>query len=604
MGYIYVLEFGGQHADLIINRLNEIGFRGSIRYEKSDVRLDSLEDPAGIILSGGPKNISQGDAPKYDPRMFDPSYNKIPVLGICYGQQLMARDHGASMHRRTREYGEAVMSLNGHQDPLLEGFTPTEIVWMNHGDSVGEGDFQILAYTGKGVPAVIRSNIGPYRGVQFHPEVTHTEKGALLLRNFAQGICGIAPQSPEGFDAGMFVEEAIRRLKDEVGSDTGLLYVSGGVDSTVVAALARQAGIKVKPVHIDAGNERLGEADYVKSMLHEQLGLDVYVLDQSDKFISSLLNLDDPEVKRRKFQRLYNNTKTYVESSFDLGDTILLDGTLATDKRESGKEAGTGDIRDTGSTEVIKTHHNTSDWKGRKVAVLEGLTKQHTRMVARYLELPPEVSERRPFPGPGLFVRYSTGRYEVSSDLMHNANEISRHHGMDAYVMPRKSVGLKGDSRVFEHAVILTGERDWKNIRMVSKRLIEDLDICRVLYLPVSASLVSRPEDDFAYYPMNRRNLDRLRIVTDVVERTIDEYGVKPSQMPVITFGGPTGHINVIRDVQSEDFRTITPLRKPDQFPWDCYLEIHKRLLERLGPAAGLTTFDVSDKPGGTTEWE
>ena len=139
---------------------------------------------------------------------------------------------------------------------------------------------------------------------------------------------------------------------------------------------------------------------------------------------------------------------------------------------------------------------------------------------------------------------------------------------------------------------------------MVSKRLIEDLDICRVLYLPVSASLVSRPEDDFAYYPMNRRNLDRLRIVTDVVERTIDEYGVKPSQMPVITFGGPTGHINVIRDVQSEDFRTITPLRKPDQFPWDCYLEIHKRLLERLGPAAGLTTFDVSDKPGGTTEWE
>ncbi len=614
MGYFYVLEFGGQHTDLIGNRLRDMGF--DVRYAKSDAKVSELRDAAGIIISGGPKSVNNGYP--HDPALFS---SDVPILGICYGMQLISRHLGANIHRRTREYGETHLSILDDSD-LFYGLGGDVVVWMNHGDSVeSAGNFVVTAYTEKGVPAAMRS--GNLYGVQFHPEVTHTENGKTILRNFAEKECGQTPKKmkEEGFDAGAFIDEAKYGMRQQIGGRDAVVYASGGVDSTVAAYLAKMAGARIIPVYLDMGNGRKNEAQNVSSMLSPLLDTDLCVHDVSRRFLSELRGVDDPEAKRKIFSKLYAGTREEVDTMFNLQNNALIQGTIATDRRESGKEAGKGGTKDSGTVDTIKTHHNVGaerHFTGLVVSPLQELTKERVRMVARELGLPPEIAQRQPFPGPGLFVRFATGYYPVDAQLAGNVSDIAHHYGLESAVLPRKGVGLKGDERAFEHAALLTGERDWQNIRYASKRLIEDSDISRVLYSPDDIAL-SQPRLDRAHKTwLNRKNMDRLREVTDVVERTMEEYGVKVSQTPVITFqgyggfvnhvrnlfGDGLGWVNVVRDVQSEDFRTCRPLRKPDEFPWECYDEIDRRLRESLGDDAGITTFDISDKPGGTTEWE
>ena len=601
MAYFYILEFGGQHTDLIGNRLEEIGF--DVKYASSDKKVSEMQDAAGIILSGGPKSANDGFP--YDEKLFDAS---IPVLGICYGMQLLGKNLGANIHRKTREYGETKISII-NPDTLFDDLKKEEIVWMNHGDSITEKeDFEILAYTEKGVPAAIKSRQGPYYGVQFHPEVTHTEKGNIVLRNFAEKICRCAPiEKKEEFDADKFIEEALMRLRDEVGSRAALVYTSGGVDSTVAACLAKTAGLKIQPVYLEMGNGRKGEAQYVSSVIGKILNNDIYVHDASSRFIDELYGVHDPEQKRKIFSPLYARTRQEIENKFGLGDYVLIQGTIATDRRETGKEAGKYSSADKKTVATIKTHHNVGAedlWKGRVYSPLSELTKDRVRAVARKLGIPREISERQPFPGPGLYVRFVTGYYPPEKSLIYNALDIAESYGMNCYVLPRKGVGLKGDERAFEHAVLLSGERDWKNIRKAAKNIIEDLDVSRVLYLPTEANISQEELNMRTYNEMTKTGLDRLREITFIVESAMKEYGIVSSQTPVITFSLYSDWMNVIRDVNSKDFRTLRPLKKPEEFPWECYDDIVKRLKEGKNFAAGITAFDVSDKPGGTTEWE
>ncbi|MBI2579760.1 MAG: 7-cyano-7-deazaguanine synthase, partial [Candidatus Aenigmarchaeota archaeon] len=425
----------------------------------------------------------------------------------------------------------------------------------------------------------------------------------------AERVCGQKPAGTEkeGFDAGAFIEEAVYTLRERTGGREAVVYASGGVDSTVAAMLAKMAGVRIKPVHLDMGNGRKNEARHVSWMLSSLLETDVYVHDRAEKFIAELHGVDDPEQKRKIFSRLYADTKEEVDGMLGLYDgAALIQGTIATDRRETGREAGKGTARDSGTVDTIKTHHNVGaerHFTGLVVSPLEELTKERVRMVAREIGIPPEVSERQPFPGPGLFVRFATGYYIPDTLVADEVSVIASDEGYRGYALPRKGVGLKGDERAFEHAAFLSGERDWEGVRRVAKQMIEDLPISRVLYFPHERAF-SQMNFWSGGYDLSMENLDRLRDVTDVVERTMDDFGVRASQTPVITFGSNAGWINVIRDVQSEDFRTCRPLKKPEEFPWECYDEIGKRLKERLGDEAGLTTFDVSDKPGGTTEWE
>ncbi len=601
MGYIYVLEFGGQHTDLICNRLEEMGF--DVAYADSDTKISDMRDAAGIILSGGPKSVTDPDSFRYDPEIFSSGIN---VLGICYGMQLLGKHLGSYIHRKTREYGETLLRII-EEDQLFYGLPKEEIVWMNHGDSITpDGNFTVLGYTEKGVPAAIRSSDGKYRGVQFHPEVTHTEHGTKVLRNFAELVCGCSPQERQrdGFDAGRFIDEAIRELKKNVGNKIALVYASGGVDSSVAAYLAMMAGLKIKPVYLEMGNGRKGEAQQVSEYLGRLLKTDIYIHDASANFIDRLCGIDDPEQKRKKFQELYAETRKEIEKGVGLKDVVLIQGTIATDLRETGREAGKNKSRDTKTVDRIKTHHNVGAeniWKGQTVLPLADLTKDRVRLVARELGIPNEIAERQPFPGPGLYVRFVTGYYEPEPSLSAHVSDIARQYNLGCFVLPRKGVGLKGDERAFEHAVLLAGERDWGNVRGAAKQMIEDLDISRVLYLPETCLPRINVKNN---YHLERENLDRLRDVTDVVETEMKHYGVASSQTPVITFGGRGAWISVIRDVNSQDFRTLRPLKKPEEFSWECYEDIVKKLGTALGRDSGITVFDVSDKPGGTTEWE
>ncbi|MBS3051271.1 MAG: hypothetical protein J4400_03920 [Candidatus Aenigmarchaeota archaeon] len=597
MSYIRILEFGSQTTDRIGTRFEQMGV--PVKYGPSNMRAPDLTDASGVVLSGGPKGAKDPNAYPYDPEIFS---IQRPILGICYGHQLGARYFGAELHRRTKEYGETNVDIISH-DPLLDGFGNRFRGWMNHGDSITQGDFSTLGYTEKGVPAIIRR--GNFFAVQYHPEVSHTENGRLLLRNFA-GECGITTRDV-GFGVDTFIKEAMLKLKEDVGNNTILAYVSGGVDSTVAVMLAKQLGLDIVPVYIETGFGRKDEARFAYENVSRLLGQELYVHDESERFLAGLSGIHDSEAKRKAFQRMYNETRARIERRFDISDTILFDGSLVTDYRESGKETGTTNAGAT--VDKIKTHHNSDDWEGRKIAPLSGLTKEQTRMVARHIGLPASISERVPFPGPGLSVRFPTAYYEVPQELFQSAEEAALLYGMHAFVLPRKGVGLKGDSRVLEHVAVISGERDWSNIRRTSKHLIEELPICRVIYMADELhDRGMRPTDgDFnkaLNYPLTRENLDRLREVTDVMETTTADFGVHYSQMPVFSFGGPYGWINVGRDVDSEDFRTCRPLRRPDEFPWECCDEIERRLKERLGDESGMTAFEVSDKPGGTTELE
>ncbi|HLC67978.1 MAG TPA: gamma-glutamyl-gamma-aminobutyrate hydrolase family protein [archaeon] len=603
---IYVLEFGGQHTDLIGNRLEEMGF--SVKYAPSSTRVSDMTDAEGIILSGGPKSVNDPDRYLHDPEIFR---GETPVLGICYGQQLLSVEHGARLHRETREYGETIFYPVNH--PLFRGLSREEIVWMNHGDSVvPNGNLKVLGYTDKGVTAAVESRRGPYYGVQFHPEVTHTENGARILRNFAENICHIGPRTQhvsDGFDAGKFIEETVYKLKHGSMGKPVIAYTSGGVDSTVAAMLAEISGISINAVYLDMGNGRKGEAEYVSRTLTELLRSYVMVQDVSTSFLEELGGILDPEVKRKAFARLYASTREGMDKFFglDLGNALLLQGTIATDKRESGKEAGKKSSTDAGTVDTIKTHHNVGaeyHFTGPTLSPLEELTKDRVRAVARALGLPPELSERQPFPGPGLFVRFASGFYPYTDELVGNVNKVARAYGLGGFVLPRKGVGLKGDGRAFEHTALLTGGRDWKNARKASKQLIEDLPISRVLYYPFDVVISQDDFSDGSDIPMTRQNLDRLREVTEIVETTMARYGVKASQTPVIALPDSDGWINVIRDFDSKDFRTGRPLMKPDEFPWECYDEIKYMVGEKLADHDGMTVFDLSDKPGGTTEWE
>jgi len=373
----------------------------------------------------------------------------------------------------------------------------------------------------------------------------------------------------------------------------------------VAAILARQAGVNARMVNLRMGVERKLDLRHVMKV-GSVVGSNVYVHDSSERFVRELADLTDPEEKRKRFARMYAETTGVVGRLLNMGPyDFLIQGSIATDRRESGREAGKGDGADSGSVVVVKTHHNVGaeGWlAGNQIYPLRELTKDQVRIVARELGLPPEISERQPFPGPGLLIRLVTDYHPVDDDLYANVRDVAASHGLTGYVLPRKGVGLKGDDRAFEHVALLVGERDWKGrIRPAAKELIEDLPVCRVLYLPDDEKLDQRQLNATGTLPFNMRNLDLLREGTETVEQTMERYDVNSSQTPVITFGGHDSPWLVIRDVQSEDFRTVTPLKKPDEFPWECYDEI-ARESKQLG--FGRVAFDVSDKPGGTTEME
>ncbi|NPV38886.1 MAG: glutamine-hydrolyzing GMP synthase [Brevinematales bacterium] len=456
-GSIVILDFGSQYTQLIARRIRELGVFSEIYpYNISLEELKAME-PAGIVLSGGPSSVSDPNAPMIAPKVYELG---IPILGICYGMQLTAHLLGGKVEKSLhREYGKAFLDLLKRESLLFQGVRDNSVIWMSHGDSVlglPEG-FEIVAKSQDGALTAIEHRTKPIYCVQFHPEVAHTEDGRILLSNFVKLIA----RASMNWTMENFVEKTIRDLQSKCRGKRVVLGVSGGVDSTTLAVLAHRAlGTDVKAIFVNNGLLRYQEAEEVLYNLRERLGLTVEYIDATDRFLSALQGVTDPEQKRKIIGKVFVDVFYHGLHDFD----FLIQGTLYPDVIESNAVKG--------PSQTIKTHHNRVkeveelEKQGRIIEPFKFLFKDEVREVARILGIPEDILGRHPFPGPGLAVRI-LGEITIEKlEILRKADHIfiselkasgyyDRVWQAFAVFLPIRSVGVMGDERSYGHVIAL-----------------------------------------------------------------------------------------------------------------------------------------------------
>jgi GMP synthase (glutamine-hydrolysing) len=454
---VLILDFGSQYTQLIARRVRENRVYCEIQPPTLDLAEVERRRPIGVILSGGPQSVYEADAVRPDPRLFELG---VPVLGICYGMQLMAQQLGGSVEgSRHREYGRAEIEVLG-DGSLFDGCARHETVWMSHGDRVGElpPGFSACAKTGS-APVVAFENRGRgLYGIQFHPEVSHTVSGDQILRNFLYGACKAAG------DWGMaaFLEETVENLRQSIPEGNIICGLSGGVDSSVVAVLLSEAfGDRVTPVFVDNGLLRKNEFEQVLHALRDDLGLTVVAAEAGERFLRELADVSDPEEKRRIIGRVFIEV---FEAQAQLIPDVryLAQGTLYPDVIES--------VSVDGPSATIKTHHNVGGLPEKLgfelIEPLRLLFKDEVRQLGRELRIPEALIGRHPFPGPGLAVRILgevTGERaalvrEADAIFLHELREAGFYDKVSqafAVLLPIKTVGVMGDFRTYENVIAL-----------------------------------------------------------------------------------------------------------------------------------------------------
>jgi GMP synthase (glutamine-hydrolysing) len=448
---VAVLDYGSQYSQLIVRRVRELGF---VSHLYPPAELAKLTNPGAIILSGGPRSTSEKDAPDVD-------YDKlmsfgVPVLGVCYGMQLLNIKHGGTVKPGvTREYGPAKLVVTDHED-LFDSISHESQVWMSHSDTCANlaDTTKVIATNEDAVPVALKWSDRCW-GIQFHPEVTHSHEGTAILKNF---LTKSGAQLAK-FDIQEFKAQMIERIKTEVGNREVICGVSGGVDSTVLAVLLARAGVKVRCIYIDTGLMRLNETAEVKA-LFEEVGVPIEQIDASAIFLGALKGITDPEQKRRIIGTLF------VEEFWKVADNVelLAQGTLYPDVIES---ATSGSI-----ASKIKTHHNRVDRimelkaQGKVLEPLAELFKDEVRALGASLGIPHRALWRHPFPGPGLAVRIPGEITRDAVETLQQADAIYldeiRKAGLYdsiwqafAVLLPVKTVGVMGDARTYEKVLAL-----------------------------------------------------------------------------------------------------------------------------------------------------
>ena len=461
---ILILDCGSQFTQLIARRIREASVYCEIHPAAKGFDLDFIRAfaPKGIILSGGPNSVFDPGAPSVDPAILD---RGVPVLGICYGMQLIAQLSGGKVvPSNEREYGRAEIAVRENKG-LFAGFEPraTTIVWASHGDRVDEAPphFRVTATSANAPVAGIQHDTKPIYGLLFHPEVAHTPRGGEILHNFLFAICGCTPD----WTPGHFIDQEVARIRELVGpAGRAICGLSGGVDSAVAAALMQRAiGNRLTCVFVDHGLLRRGEREQVEQTFRAHLGMDLRVVDATHRFLRELKDVADPEEKRRRightFIDVFEDTARHVEGPVG----FLVQGTLYPDVIESSSPKG-------GPSATIKTHHNVGglrpDLPWKLIEPLRELFKDEVRQVGRELGLPEEIVGRHPFPGPGLAIRVLGPVNEERLDLLRKVDAIYldeiRAAGLYdqiwqafAVLLPIKSVGVMGDGRTYDNVVAL-----------------------------------------------------------------------------------------------------------------------------------------------------
>ncbi len=493
-----ILDFGAQYTQLIARRVRELGVYCEIH--PFNLSLDRIRQirPIGIILSGGPSSVYDQDAPKPVPGIYDLG---IPILGICYGLQLIADQLGGKVDAfARREFGSAVLQIDKNED-LFAGMGTSTTVWMSHGDSISQlpKGFEPIAHSKNAPICAIRNPDKKIFGVQFHPEVVHTPEGKKVLSNFLFHAC----KAKGGWTSTAFIETAIREIRERVGNSKVLCALSGGVDSSVLAVLLHRAiGNQLHCVHINNGLMRKNESNAVVETFRNAFHIDLSYVDATDTFLSRLSGIADPEQKRKIIGKTFIDIFQAEAEKFAQEIEFLAQGTLYPDVIES--------VSFKGPSVTIKTHHNVgglpSNMKFKLIEPLRELFKDEVRSVGRELKIPDELIGRHPFPGPGLAVRLLGEITRDKLDLLREADhifieELKRANLYDeiwqAFVvlLPVRSVGVMGDGRTYEYACALRAvtsvdgmTADWAHIphdvlSSVSLRITNELrGINRVVY--------------------------------------------------------------------------------------------------------------------------
>ncbi len=579
---IVVLDAGGQYCHLIARKVRDLGVYAEVR--PSETPAAELAGARGLIISGGPSSVYDPGSPSVDPGIFSGGQ---AVLGICYGQQVMAHLLGGEVQRGEKgEYGMAVLELEASEDPLFAGLEGRQQIWMNHRDVVGalpEG-FKLVGRTATCGVAAIAAPARRLYAVQFHPEVVHTARGREYLSNFVFRVC----QCRQDWDARERVAGIEREIRECAGARNVFFFVSGGVDSTVAFALTRRAlgAERVRGVYVDTGLMREGETGFVRQMEG------VAVEEASGQFLAALAGVTDPEQKRHIIGEEFVRVEERVIEARHLLDEqwILGQGTIYPDTIESGG---------TDKAAVIKTHHNRVAGirklieTSRIVEPLKSLYKDEVREVGRQLELPEALLDRHPFPGPGLAIRCLCSRAEAPVEA-----------GADGWILPVRSVGVQGDAR--SYAAVLAIQPDaGGGLAQARERATELVNRLRGVNRVVAAVALRRPLPEMGVRPcsLTPARLALLRRADALVRRISQEAGYDRSvwQFPVILIPLGTAQAPesvVLRPVDSVDGMTA------QSSPMDPVLLEHLSAeLMALENVAGVF-YDLTHKPPGTIEWE
>ncbi len=498
---IVILDFGSQYTQLIARRVRELHVYSEILPHDASRQDIEHAQPCGIILSGGPASVYDAGAPAFPAFLLDLD---VPLLGICYGMQLLARALGGRVERSARrEYGPAVIQVQ-HPAPLFTDLDATLPVWMSHGDQIAElpAGFTPLAFSATCPVAAMANPARRIYALQFHPEVAHTPQGLEILRHFSFDVCRCAGT----WTPAAFIQSAVEQIRARVGTARVLCALSGGVDSTVAAALVGRAiGNQLVSVFVDHGLLRAGEARAVSETLRDRLGLEVVAVDAQARFLEKLREVEDPEEKRKiigaEFVRVFEETAQQLGGAVPV--RFLAQGTLYPDVIESRGPERQAAAR-------IKTHHNVGglpeDLSFELIEPLRYLFKDEVRAVGLELGLPEEIVYRQPFPGPGLAVRILGPVTEQRLGILRGADAIVREEieraGLGravwqyfAILTPVRTVGVMGDGRTYDHVVAVRAvtsadgmTADWARLphdvlARISTRIINEVNgVNRVVY--------------------------------------------------------------------------------------------------------------------------
>jgi GMP synthase (glutamine-hydrolysing) len=638
---IALLDCGAQYTKVIDRRVRELNIDTAIF--PVGVPAEKLKgDFSGIILSGGPNSVYDANAPQCDPAIFELG---IPVLGICYGMQLMNRHFGGTvLPSPTKEYGETEITVES--DCLLfDGLAPAQHVLMSHGDSVGEPapGFRVagrsVATHHHEVVAAIENWEKRFYGVQFHPEVELSIHGGKMLENFLYKVCALSGAHVLGDR----LNEALDAIRRQVGDKNVFVLVSGGVDSSVTAALLVKAlgPEQVYAVHIDSGMMRHRESDLVCEAL-QAIGLkSMERINAEETFLNATTEIDgrvvgplsqatDPEEKRRIIGDVFYHlvTDAIRRSGLNLDETFIAQGTLRPDLIESGNKEISGQAH------TIKTHHNDVPLiqeqreKGLIVEPNRDWHKDEVRKVGRMLGLPEELVMRHPFPGPGLAIRtlcaekpfLTDDYYQTNEALQALVSDTGAKTRLQALLLPIQSVGVQGDSRSYSYVAAIKG--DWETMPWVELRALAQKIPNRIHKINRVALLLNDkplPEQLHHITPtrLNAQSLEKLRAVDHAVIEAFGKQGLYSAISQLLTVMIPVGlsesgaespsHSFVIRAVLTTDYMTARPMALgQDGTGQGIPIEFIRNLADDLGRRSGIdwVMYDITGKPPATVEWE